>query len=62
MIDIITGDSLQILKTLPDQHVNCIVTSRLERSYIGIEINPEYVELSRRRIIDDCPLYTEVNQ
>lgn len=33
-----------------------VVALRLDRSYIGIELNPEYVELSRRRIIDDAPL------
>ena len=29
---------------------------RLERSYIGVELNPAYVEMARQRIIDDAPL------
>jgi DNA modification methylase len=29
---------------------------RLGRNYLGIELNPEYVEMSRRRIRDDAPL------
>lgn len=33
-----------------------MVALRHGRSYIGCELNPEYVELSRRRIIDDAPL------
>jgi DNA modification methylase len=33
-----------------------LVGTRLGRSYIGIEIKPEYVELGRRRLIDDLPL------
>lgn len=27
------------------------------RSAIGIELNPEYVEMARRRIVDDAPLF-----
>jgi DNA modification methylase len=34
-----------------------IVALRHIRSYIGIELNPEYVELSRNRIRDDAPLF-----
>ena len=33
-----------------------LVATRHNRSYIGIELNPEYVELGRRRILDDAPL------
>ena len=33
-----------------------LVATRLDRSYVGIELNPEYVELGRRRILDDAPL------
>lgn len=33
-----------------------MVALRHNRTYIGCELNPEYVELSRRRIIDDAPL------
>ncbi len=34
-----------------------LVAARLHRKYIGIELNPEYVELSRNRIYDDAPLF-----
>jgi hypothetical protein len=27
---------------------------------VGIELNPEYVELARRRIVDDAPLLNSV--
>jgi DNA modification methylase len=34
-----------------------MVAERLGRDSIGIELSPEYVELARSRIIDDCPLH-----
>ena len=33
-----------------------VVALRHGRSFVGIELNPEYVELSRKRIIEDAPL------
>ena len=33
-----------------------MVALRHDRNYIGIELNPEYAEMSRRRIFDDAPL------
>ena len=33
-----------------------LVATRLNRSFIGVELNPEYVELGRNRIRDDAPL------
>jgi DNA modification methylase len=33
-----------------------MVALRHGRSYVGCELNPEYVELARRRIVDDAPL------
>ncbi len=33
-----------------------LVALRLGRRYVGIELNPEYVEMSKRRIINDAPL------
>lgn len=37
-----------------------LVTRRLQRSYIGIELNPEYIAMSERRITDDQPLFNTV--
>lgn len=34
-----------------------VVALRLGRSFIGIELNPQYAELARRRIADDAPLF-----
>jgi hypothetical protein len=34
-----------------------LVALRHGRRYIGIELNPSYVEMSRRRIVEDCPLF-----
>ncbi len=33
-----------------------VVALRHGRSFIGIELNPEYVEMARKRIIDDAPM------
>lgn len=38
-----------------------LVALRYGRRYIGVEINPEYAELSVRRIIDDAPLLNDPN-
>jgi DNA modification methylase len=37
-----------------------VVALRHDRSFVGIELNPEYVELARRRIVDDAPLLNSV--
>jgi len=37
-----------------------LVSTRLGRRYIGIELNPEYVVMSERRIIDDAPLLNQI--
>jgi DNA modification methylase len=34
-----------------------LVATRLGRDYIGIELNPEYMEMARRRIEGDAPLF-----
>jgi DNA modification methylase len=49
---ILQGDVLARLAELPDESVHCIVTSPpTERcDYIGIELNPEYVAMSERRL------------
>jgi DNA modification methylase len=37
-----------------------LVALRHNRDYLGIELNPEYVEMSKRRIIDDAPLLNSI--
>jgi DNA modification methylase len=39
-----------------------LVALRLGRSYIGIELNPEYVAMSERRIREDAPLFRREGQ
>lgn len=38
-----------------------LVAARLFRSYIGVELNPEYLEMSRKRIESDQPLFNNVH-
>lgn len=37
-----------------------LVALRHSRSFIGVELNPAYVELARRRITDDAPLLNSI--
>jgi len=37
-----------------------LVADRLHRQCIGIELNPAYVEIARKRIADDDPLFAKV--
>jgi hypothetical protein len=37
-----------------------VVALKHERNYIGCELNPEYADLSRKRILDDAPLMNTV--
>jgi site-specific DNA-methyltransferase (cytosine-N4-specific) len=34
-----------------------VVALRLGRSFVGVELSEEYVEMARRRIIGDAPLF-----
>jgi len=38
-----------------------LVADRLQRDAILIELNPEYVEMARKRIFNDAPLFAEVS-
>ena len=37
-----------------------LVADRLQRDAVLIELNPDYVEMARKRIFSDAPLFTEV--
>jgi len=39
-----------------------LVAQRLERAFIGIELNRQYADMAYRRIVDDCPLFTRVRR
>jgi len=38
-----------------------LVADRLRRNAILIELNPEYIDIARKRIEGDAPLFTEIN-
>lgn len=38
-----------------------LVSARLGRDFIGIDLNPEYCEMAKRRIEGDMPLFNKVN-
>jgi DNA modification methylase len=37
-----------------------LVAERLGRDSIYIDLNPEYVAMARKRIVGDCPMFTEI--
>lgn len=37
-----------------------LVAARLGREFVGIELNPDYAEMARKRIRDDMPLFSDV--
>ena len=37
-----------------------VVAKRYQRNFIGIELNPEYAEMARRRIENDAPMFNTV--
>ena len=39
-----------------------LVASRLGRSGIGIELNPEYARLAQQRVYDDCPMFSGMEE
>lgn len=75
-VNILQGDARVVLQTLPSNSVHTVVTSppywglrsyptglvadRLQRDCIGIELNPAYIDIARRRIAADAPLFAEV--
>ena len=38
-----------------------LVADRLGRDAIGIELNPAYAEMARRRVYEDAPLFADVS-
>lgn len=39
-----------------------LVALRHSRRFIGIELNPEYVAMARRRIVEDAPLFNAISE
>jgi DNA modification methylase len=37
-----------------------MVADRLQRHAVGVELNPEYAAMARKRITGDAPLFAEV--
>lgn len=60
MIDLRLGDCLEVMKTIPDNSVDLVLTDppygigvackELGRNFIGIEINEKYFKIAERRI------------
>jgi DNA modification methylase len=63
-VRILTGDCRDVLRSLPDESVHCVVTSPpywgMRRDAVLIELNPEYAAMAERRIRGDAPLFAQV--
>jgi site-specific DNA-methyltransferase (cytosine-N4-specific) len=57
-----TAEGGTVLDPFAGSGTTSIVAARCGRSSIGIELNPEYVELGRNRIRDDAPLLNSVSE
>lgn len=53
-----TGDT--ILDPFAGSGSTGVAAQRMGRNFIGIEIDPGYCEMARRRIAEDMPLFNEV--
>jgi DNA modification methylase len=53
------GGASTVLDPFAGAGTTGLVALRHHRSFVGIELNPEYVEMARRRIIDDAPLLNQ---
>lgn len=64
MQTILIGDVRKQLATLPDNSVHCVITSPpyWGRSGIGIELNPDYAALARKRIDQVQPRMIELTE
>ena len=51
-----SADGDTVLDPFAGSGTTGMVALRHGRSFIGCELNPEYVEIARRRIVDDAPL------
>ena len=45
-----------VLDTLNGAATTGVVALKLRRRYVGIELNPKYIELSERRIANEAPV------
>lgn len=59
---IATGDALEVLDPFAGAGTTGVVALRHQRHFAGIELNPEYAEMARRRIHDDGPLLNTVTR
>lgn len=50
-----------VLDPFSGSGTTCLVANRLGRRGLGLELNPEYVEMARRRIQNDAPLVHAIN-
>lgn len=52
------GDT--ILDPFTGSGTTAVVALRNERQFIGVELNPKYIEIAEKRILDSNPLFNEV--
>jgi DNA modification methylase len=60
---ILAGSALDdlVLDPFTGSGTVAVVALRHGRNFIGCELNPDYAEIARQRIIDDAPLFNTIN-
>ncbi|MCL1831919.1 MAG: site-specific DNA-methyltransferase [Oscillospiraceae bacterium] len=53
LVALVTQEGAVVLDPFAGSGTNCLAASRLNRRYIGVEIDSDYVEIARKRINDD---------
>lgn len=51
-----------VLDPFAGAFTTALVADRLQRDGVGIELNPTYCEIARKRLLKDAPLLTEITQ
>lgn len=59
-VRILNGDCRTVLDPFGGAGTTGLVADRLQRNAVLIELNPDYAEMARGRIVGDSPLFAEV--
>ena len=53
LISLVTQEGAIVLDPFAGSGTTCLAAKKLNRHYIGVEIDKNYVEIARNRILDD---------
>jgi site-specific DNA-methyltransferase (adenine-specific) len=53
LISLVTQKDAVVLDPFAGSGTTCLAAKKLDRHYIGVEVDSSYVEVARKRILDD---------